>query len=166
MSVFSRMPTSAITLGKKILAQRHMLVTAESCTGGALSAAVTSVSGSSQWFDRGFITYSNEAKIEMLGVDSKTLETHGAVSENTASEMALGALQNSRADIAISITGIAGPDGGTQQKPVGTVCFGWGFRDDIQTCIQHFSGDRTSIRAQAVEFALGVIISLANSTNL
>ena len=143
-----------MSLGEKLIAQHCMLVTAESCTGGALSAAITSVPGSSQWFDRGFITYSNEAKIEMLGVNLNTLEAHGAVSEATAREMILGAFQKSPADIAISITGIAGPNGGTKQKPVGTVCFGWGFRNDIQVCTEYFSGTRTSIREQAVEFAV------------
>ena len=151
------MSTRITLVGEKLLAQHKVLATAESCTGGALSAAITSVPGSSQWFERGFITYSNESKVEMLCVRLNTLETYGAVSEETAREMVLGALQNSRATIAISITGIAGPDGGTKQKPVGTVCFGWGFHDDIQTCTQHFSGDRAIIRAQAVEFALGVL---------
>ena len=151
------MSDNIILLAERLLARHLMLTIAESCTGGALSAAITSVSGSSQWFERGFITYSNQSKIEMLGVNLNTLEKYGAVSENTAHEMALGALQNSRADIAISITGIAGPDGGSAEKPLGTVCFGWGSYDNIQTCTEHFSGDRTSIRVEAVEFALKML---------
>jgi len=104
------------------------LVTAESCTGGWVSQALTSVAGSSEWFERGFVTYSNAAKQELLGVRKKTLEIHGAVSEETASEMALGALEHSRGTLALAITGVAGPGGGTPAKPVGTVCFAWAMK--------------------------------------
>ncbi len=137
-------------LGAALKQRSWMLALAESCTGGMVSQAVTSVAGSSTWFDRGFVTYSNAAKIEMLGVSSQTLETFGAVSEETAAEMALGALKNSHAQIAGSITGIAGPDGGTPDKPVGTVCFAWaGFDMPATTNTMNFQGNREEIRQQA-----------------
>ncbi|WP_194437584.1 nicotinamide-nucleotide amidase [Vibrio fluminensis] len=145
----------SVELGK-LLQQRHQtLATAESCTGGGISAAVTDIAGSSAWFDRTFVTYSNEAKMEMLGVQAKTLETHGAVSEPVVIEMVQGTLTNSNATIAVSVSGIAGPGGGTPDKPVGTVCFcftdntGW-----LKVTTEHFSGDRAGVREQAVEFAL------------
>lgn len=136
--------------------RRYKLVTAESCTAGLLAAEITSVSGSSDWFDRGFVTYSNESKQEMLAVKSETLEKFGAVSEETAREMAEGALQKSHATISLSVTGIAGPDGGTPEKPVGTVWFAWASKGlfDTFSLVQHFEGDRTSIRRQATQFAL------------
>ena len=133
-----------------------MLATAESCTGGMIAAAITDVAGSSEFFDRGFITYSNQSKIDMLGVLPETLEHHGAVSEQTASEMALGALNASRATCAVSVTGIAGPGGGTADKPVGLVCMGVALRGGpVQTFRHVFTGDRADIRAQAVQTALG-----------
>jgi len=134
-----------------------MLVTAESCTGGGLAYAITAIPGSSKWFERGFVTYSNESKQELLGVSSNTLEKYGAVSEQTVIEMAHGALRNSHADFSIAITGIAGPDGGTAEKPVGTVWFAWGTKDKIQSQLKFFQGDRKSIREQAIEYALGLL---------
>jgi nicotinamide-nucleotide amidase len=131
------------------------LVTAESCTGGWVAQVVTHTAGSSAWFDRGFVTYSNEAKVDMLGVRAKTLATQGAVSLQTAEEMAAGALTNSKALISLAITGIAGPTGGSPDKPVGTVCFGWCSRGQApESERRQFSGNRESIRRQAVVHAL------------
>ncbi len=135
------------------------LVSAESCTGGLIAAAMTDRSGSSSIFERGYVTYSNEAKIEELGVKSLTIETHGAVSEATAGEMATGALKNSHADIAISVTGIAGPNGGTEEKPVGLVYIGIALQNkEPQVWKNNFDGDRTSIRQATVEKALELLI--------
>jgi nicotinamide-nucleotide amidase len=134
---------------------RLLLVTAESCTGGWVAQVITHTAGSSAWFERGFVTYSNAAKIEMLGVRETTLAEHGAVSEATAGEMAAGALAKSTASIALAITGIAGPTGGSKTKPVGTVCFAWcRTGETAQAETQHFSGDREAIRRQAVVHAL------------
>lgn len=143
-----------------LLAQKNIrLVTAESCTGGLIAAAITDRSGSSSVFERGFITYSNESKIEELGVNSKTIETHGAVSEQTAAEMAKGALKNSHADIALSVTGIAGPNGGTKEKPVGLVYIGIAMQNKEPHVVKNnFDGDRTSIRQATVEKALELLI--------
>ncbi len=152
MAEFSNIELSdlAIELGAALKARGLMLALAESCTGGMVAQAVTSVAGSSVWFDRGFVTYSNPAKIEMLSVSNQTLENFGAVSEQTATEMALGALKNSHAQIAGSITGIAGPDGGTIEKPVGTVCFAWAMaHSPISTFTKNFNGNREEIRQQA-----------------
>ncbi|EXI68417.1 MAG: Nicotinamide-nucleotide amidohydrolase PncC [Candidatus Accumulibacter adjunctus] len=143
-------------VGGLLLLAGERLTTAESCTGGWLSQCITAVSGSSRWFDRGFISYSNEAKTDLLGVDAGTLASHGAVSEATAAAMALGALARSPADWAVAITGIAGPTGGTAAKPVGTVCFAWARAVDgqVSTVTRHFPGDRRAVRAQSVEHAL------------
>lgn len=131
------------------------LATAESCTGGWAAQIVTHTAGSSAWFERGFVTYANEAKTEMLGVRPETLAAHGAVSRETACEMAAGALKNSKAMISLAITGIAGPTGGSPDKPVGTVCFAWCSRDQTPESEQRvFSGNRENIRRQAVIFAL------------
>lgn len=138
-----------------------MLVTAESCTGGWVAKVATDLEGSSHWFERGFVTYTNEAKVEMLGVDPRTLAAHGAVSEQTAAEMAAGALAHSRADVALSITGIAGPGGGSPLKPVGTVCFGWARRGrDPVTVTCRFEGDRDAVRRQAVIRALEGVLDV------
>jgi len=147
--------TLATLAGARLKARGLKLVTAESCTGGWVAEAVTAISGSSDWFERGFVTYSNEAKREMLGVRAATLDEAGAVSEATALEMARGALAASRGQVAVSITGVAGPTGGTAAKPVGMVCFGWalaGGAADATT--KHFQGDRGEIRRQSVIFAL------------
>lgn len=135
-----------------------VLTTAESCTGGGVASAVTDIAGSSAWFDRAFVTYSNEAKMEMLGVRESTLQQYGAVSEQTVEEMVLGALAHSRANIGVSISGIAGPGGGSADKPVGTVCFAWADKNGwlkIETL--KFDGDREQVRYQAVEIALKVL---------
>lgn len=146
-------------LGETLLRRDWLLSTAESCTGGLLAAAVTGVSGSSQWFDRGFVTYTNEAKIEMLDVLHFNLAHYGAVSEQIAKEMAEGILNKALPSCcAISTTGIAGPLGGTQEKPVGMVCFGFSYRTrsgvQTQTMTQYFDGTREEIRLSAVMFAL------------
>lgn len=154
----------AQALGAALLGRRAVLATAESCTGGWVAEAVTAVAGSSAWFDRGFVTYSNAAKGEMLGVPDLTLARHGAVSEATARAMAQGALAHSQADWSLAITGIAGPGGGSPEKPVGTVCFAWAGREVgclAETC--RFEGDREAVRAQAVCHALrGLLIQIEN----
>ena len=149
-------------VGQVLLQQKLMLVTAESCTGGGVAYAVTSVSGSSQWFDRGFVTYTNHSKQQLLGVRTDTLAQYGAVSEATVREMAEGALQRSEAQVALSISGIAGPGGATLDKPVGTVCFGWAVADQpVWSCIEHFRGNRQQVREQAIQRALqGVLDGL------
>lgn len=142
-------------VGRRLKAAGAMLVTAESCTGGWVAQVVTSVAGSSDWFERGFVTYSNAAKRELLGVRAETLQRHGAVSEETAREMALGALAHSMGTIALSITGVAGPGGGTADKPVGTVCFAWAGSNGFVTSEKfHFAGDREAVRRQSVIRAL------------
>ena len=148
----------ATELGAALTARGFMLALAESCTGGMAAQAVTSVAGSSAWFDCGFVTYSNQAKIDMLGVSAKTIETFGAVSEETAIEMAIGSINNSRAQIAGSVTGVAGPDGGTAAKPVGTVCFAIAHANLHQTYKQYFSGNREQIRNQATVFLMQQLI--------
>ena len=148
-------------LGVRLKAANEILATAESCTGGWAAQVVTSVAGSSAWFDRGFVTYSNAAKQELLGVRTDTLQAHGAVSEQTAREMARGALERSKATVAVSITGVAGPAGGTPEKPVGTVCFAWARGSAVRSETRRFAGDRESIRRQSVILALeGVMRSL------
>jgi nicotinamide-nucleotide amidase len=146
-------------LGDRLFALGYTLVTAESCTGGWVAKVLTDIPGSSTWFDRGFVTYTNEAKQEMLGVNPVTLESHGAVSEETVREMVLGALQGSRGTMALAISGIAGPGGATPYKPVGTVCFAWGHRDGrLWSSQQHFEGDRDDVRRQAVALALEEVL--------
>jgi nicotinamide-nucleotide amidase len=154
-------------LGILLKKRGWMLSLAESCTGGWAAQVVTATPGSSAWFDRGFVTYSNAAKVEMLGVRPATLEQHGAVSEQTAREMAFGARQKSLAQITAAITGIAGPEGGTAGKPVGTVWFAWaGPNGLLHSEIRHFSGDREYIRKQSVETALQGVIALTLSPDL
>jgi nicotinamide-nucleotide amidase len=140
----------ATALGAHLKVQHNILALAESCTGGMVAQAITSIAGSSAWFDRGFVTYSNTSKIEMLGVLPETLAQHGAVSEQIALEMALGALNHSSANVSGSITGVAGPDGGSIEKPVGMVCFGWANQSGShRTKTAYFSGTREEIRRQA-----------------
>lgn len=154
----------AASLGEALSARGWMLATAESCTGGWVGQVLTSVPGASHWYDRGFITYTNDAKQEMLGVRPETLATHGAVSLETAREMAEGALQRSRAGMTLAITGIAGPGGDTPGKPVGTVCFAWAAAGRATTTARHqFDGDRRQIRRQAVLQALAGAVALLNS---
>lgn len=132
-----------------------LLVTAESCTGGGVAQALTSISGSSLWFDRGFVTYSNEAKQDMLAVDPALIGSYGAVSAEVVSAMVVGALQHSRAQLGLAVSGIAGPTGGSREKPVGTVWFAWAVagQDPVARCV-HFDGDRDQVRSQAVVTAL------------
>jgi nicotinamide-nucleotide amidase len=151
----------AAELGEKLRARGWMLATAESCTGGWVGQVITAQPGSSHWYERGFITYANIAKQEMLGVSAETLETYGAVSEETASAMAAGALKHSHAQATLAISGIAGPGGGTPQKPVGLVCYGWALADGTRlssTC--RLDGDREEIRSRAVAAALRGLIDL------
>ena len=140
-----------------------MLATAESCTGGWAAQAMTAIAGSSVWFERGFVTYSNDAKQEMLGVSAATLKNHGAVSEETAREMALGALARSKASVSLAVTGVAGPTGGSDAKPVGTVCFAWARKGGtVRSETRRFAGDREAVRRQSVVRALeGVLEVLA-----
>jgi len=150
----------AVRLGECLLANGEKLSTAESCTGGWVAQCVTAIAGSSDWFDRGFVTYSNDAKTEMLGVPVEMLAEHGAVSEPVAVAMAQGALMHSRARWSVAITGVAGPTGGSVAKPVGTVCFAWAGADGCvaaETC--RFNGDREAVRAQSVRYALAGLLS-------
>ncbi len=148
-------------LGRLLLMHNIALVTAESCTGGGLAEIITRIPGSSQWFERGFITYSNDAKQEMLGISQDMLKEYGAVSEQIASAMAEGALVNSHAQISVSITGIAGPEGGTEEKPVGTVCLAWQQRDETtQAARVLFEGDRQQVRQQACLMAMQGLIDM------
>ena len=153
------MPASPSELIDILKSQGLKLALAESCTGGMIAASITDVSGSSAVLERGYVTYSNQSKIDCLGVSKATLANHGAVSAETAKEMAAGALNNSRADIALSVTGIAGPDGGTTEKPVGLVYFGLARRNlqNVQTFTAKFEGDRHEIRQNAAQFALNAI---------
>lgn len=146
--------TLAEKLGQSLLSSKRKLVTAESCTGGGLGYWITSIPGSSLWYERGFITYSNEAKNELLDVRLDTLKQFGAVSEETAREMAEGALKNSHSDVSVSITGIAGPDGGTRDKPVGTVWIGLAQKNKPSLTFHAvFKGDRATIRLSTLESA-------------
>ena len=153
--------------------QQHgwMLATAESCTGGMIATSCTNLSGSSNWFERGFVTYSNEAKHEMLGVNSALIAEHGAVSETVAQAMALGAMRHSRAQVTLAVTGVAGPTGGSPDKPVGTVWFAWATPSDagptlgaetawVKTEVMHFTGDRAAVREATVQHALQTLLDL------
>ncbi len=158
----------AAQVGELLKSHGLMLVTAESCTGGGVAQAITDIAGSSVWFERGFVTYSNLSKQEMLGVPAATLVQHGAVSEATVRAMATGALAYSRGDIAVAVSGIAGPGGGSADKPVGTVWFAWAVRQgEVRVAHHLLTGDRTAVRFQSVRHALnGVLESLKNCTKL
>jgi len=148
-------------LSPALIKRGWKIATVESCTGGRVAALFTEFSGSSNWFDRGFVTYSNRSKVEMVGVDSGTLERFGAVSEQVASEMAQGGVAHSDAQCALSITGVAGPDGGSESKPVGMVCFAWaGFNGKSQSKVKYFKGDRQAVRAQSALFAIREAVRL------
>jgi nicotinamide-nucleotide amidase len=152
-------------VGETLKARGLMLATAESCTGGGVGEAITRVAGSSDWFERGFITYTYISKREMLGVSSDTLGAHGAVSEPTVREMVSGVLERSHAQVALAVSGTAGPGGGTSDKPVGTVCFAWGVKDGAATSeTRHFAGDRESVRKQSVMHALNGVLRLLEKT--
>ena len=169
MTVFS--DTQA--LSSLLLQRGWLLATAESCTGGLIAAACTDLAGSSHWFERGFVSYSNDAKHELLGVPTALIDKHGAVSEPVAQAMALGALNHSKAQVALAVTGIAGPGGGSPGKPVGTVCFAWALPSDggptlgaetawikVETC--HFQGDRQAVRQATVAHAISQLLLLLN----
>jgi nicotinamide-nucleotide amidase len=146
-------------LGMLLKTRHQKIATAESCTGGGIAKQLTEIPGSSLWFDRGFVTYSNESKQQMLLVKPNTLETYGAVSEETALEMLMGALEKSDADCAIAVTGVAGPDGGTVEKPPGTVFIAWGVKNKpLNVSRQNFSGDRWQVREQTIITALKLLV--------
>ena len=151
----AQLETLSRLVGEHLQARGWRLACAESCTGGWVAEVVTATAGSSAWFDCGFVTYSNDAKCTLLGVSPMTLARYGAVSEQTTAAMARGTLERAEADLALSISGIAGPTGGSPEKPVGTVCFGWiRAGEAAQTATCHFDGDREAVRRQAVVFAL------------
>lgn len=147
-------------IGEALKARGLKLATAESCTGGWAAMALTAIAGSSDWFERGYVTYSNAAKREDLGVAEETLRRHGAVSEEVAREMAAGALERARAQVALAITGVAGPSGGTKDKPVGLVCFAWALGSKMTSQTRRFDGDRESVRRQSVLHALERVLEL------
>ncbi len=164
-------PNLTEQLAEVLLQHGWMLATAESCTGGLIASRCTDLSGSSQWFERGFVTYSNEAKHEMLGVDSALIAEHGAVSEAVAQAMALGALRHSRAQVSVAVTGVAGPTGGSADKPVGTVWLAWATPSDagptlgaetawVKTQRMQFSGDRAAVREATVQHAIKTLLDL------
>lgn len=151
----------AARVGEALSARGWLLATAESCTGGWAATVITAVAGSSGWFERGFVTYSNQAKQELLGVDADTLAAHGAVSEAVVEEMARGALAASRAQASLAVSGVAGPGGGTPAKPVGTVCLAWSLRDgETRSRRVHCPGDRRAVRREAVRLALEGLLSM------
>ena len=151
-------------LSSLLAAKEMMLVTAESCTGGLLSATITHKPGASSFFDRGFVTYSNAAKTDLLGVPADMIEEHGAVSEEVAEAMAKGALDNSKAGLAVSITGVAGPDGGSDEKPARTVFFGYALKGGSSGALKHhFEGNRKAVQAQAAATALKHLITVLES---
>lgn len=151
----------AQALGDKLTQAGLVVATAESCTGGGVAYAITEISGSSQWFDRSFVTYSNDAKMQMIDVDKVLIDQYGAVSEQVAEQMAIGAVKNSDADIAVALSGIAGPDGGTLEKPVGTVCISWyNAHSGSKTASYLFVGDRSDVRTQAIRLALLGLIEI------
>src|SRR5688572_16426063 len=151
----------AVKVGEALQAQGLMLATAESCTGGWVAQAVTMVPGSSEWFERGFVTYTYISKREMLGVSGETLEQHGAVSESVVQQMVDGALARSHAQVAVAVSGTAGPGGGTPEKPVGTVCLAWGLKDGaVRAETRHFKGDREAVRRESVAYALEMVLAI------
>ncbi len=150
----------AANLGERLAAAGLMLVTAESCTGGWIAKSLTDIAGSSGWLDRGFVTYSNAAKQEMLGVDPATLARNGAVSEPVVQQMAAGAIGRSAAQVAVAVSGIAGPGGGSAEKPIGMVCFGFALPGGISTETRYFAGDRDAVRRQSVAHAFSRLIEL------
>lgn len=153
-------PVLAGLLADLLLNKDWLLATAESCTGGLISAACTDLAGSSNWFERGFVTYSNEAKTDMLGVDAALIAGHGAVSEEVARAMVQGAITHSRARVAVAVTGVAGPTGGSRAKPVGTVWFGFMVDGRLSSEVQHFDGDRAAVRLATVQHALQRLVQL------
>lgn len=157
-------PDLCARLAATLQARGLMMATAESCTGGLIAGACTDLAGSSLWFERGFVTYSNAAKTELLGVDAALIAAHGAVSEPVARAMAEGALARSQAQAAVSVTGVAGPTGGTAEKPVGTVWFGWSVAGRVRTERRRFDGDRAAVRAATVRHALQTLVNLIRAS--
>jgi nicotinamide-nucleotide amidase len=154
-------PAVVAALAERLIARGWMMATAESCTGGLIAGACTDLAGSSAWFERGFVTYSNEAKTELVGVDAALIAAHGAVSEAVARAMAQGAVAHSRAQAAVAVTGVAGPSGGSAEKPVGTVWFGWSVEGQpVRTERRRFEGDRAAVRAATVQHALQTLVTL------
>ncbi len=153
-------PQQALALATLLLDKQLVMATAESCTGGLIAGACTDLPGSSVWFDRGFITYSNDAKTEMLGVDAEVIKRHGAVSEPVVRAMAEGALARSRAQVAVAVTGVAGPTGGSRAKPVGTVWFGWATPHGVVSEVKLFPGNRQQVRRATLRHSLEKLIAL------
>lgn len=151
---------SCALLARSLLKNGWLMATAESCTGGLIAATCTELAGSSNWFERGFISYSNAAKCELLGVDAALIEAHGAVSEPVVRAMAVGALAHSRAQVAVAVTGVAGPSGGSAAKPVGTVWLAWATPTGVTSEVQHFAGDRAAVRQATVQHALARLAEL------
>ena len=153
-------PELVVRLADVLLKRGVMLATAESCTGGLIAGACTELAGSSAWFDRGYVTYSNEAKVDLLGVDATLIDAHGAVSEPVARAMAEGAIvrANGRAQVSVAVTGVAGPTGGSAEKPVGTVWFGWSVDGAVRTERRRFEGDRAAVREATVRYALQTLL--------
>ena len=161
-----RYETLVLQISEQLIQQNKMLATAESCTGGGLAYAITEMPGSSRWFERGFVTYSNPAKHEQLGITNDMISRFGAVSKEVAAAMALGALQHSHADYSVTVTGIAGPDGGSAEKPVGTVCFGWSSRNgDTRTTRIVFDGNRQQVRELSILTALQGLADLVEQSS-
>ena len=157
-------PALVEALARELKARGLMMATAESCTGGLIAGACTEVSGSSEWFERGFVTYSNAAKSELLGVPMALIDQHGAVSEPVARAMAAGAMAHSPAQLAVAVTGVAGPTGGSAEKPVGTVWFGWATPAGVFTEHQRFDGDRAAVRQATVQHALSGLLQRISSS--
>ena len=153
------------SLARLLLEKKLKLVAAESCTGGLIAAACTDLAGSSAWFERGFVTYSNDAKTELLGVEERLLRRAGAVCEGVARAMVLGALSHSHAQVAVAVTGVAGPTGGSPAKPVGTVWFGFAVPGKLVTEKCHFAGDRAAVRAATVQHAFARLLELLGHAN-
>ncbi|ALU44129.1 CinA family protein [Pseudoalteromonas rubra] len=162
MELHTEIASLAAQLGAILTNNELTITTAESCTGGGISYALTDTPGSSAYIERCFVTYSNEAKSQLLGVTPNTLAEFGAVSQQTVQEMVQGAANAARADVAIAVSGIAGPGGGSLEKPVGTVWFGFYLQDKVLCEVCHFTGNRAEVRVQAIEFAIKRIISLLN----
>ena len=161
--LYALIPSAQTAFLADILQKRGWLMaTAESCTGGMIAAACTDLAGSSNWFERGFVTYSNAAKTELLGVDPVLIDTHGAVSEPVARAMAQGALDRSHAQAAVAVTCVAGPGGGSADKPVGTVWFGWATPAGVTSEVRHFGGDRAAVRQATAAHALARLADLLN----
>lgn len=154
------MQASCELLARLLMQNGWMMVTAESCTGGLIAASCTDLAGSSNWFERGFVTYSNAAKSELLGVDPALINTHGAVSDAVVRAMAKGALAHAHAQVAVAVTGVAGPGGGSAEKPVGTVWLAWATPMGVVSEVQHFAGDRAAVRQATVQHALGKLTEL------